>query len=213
MSFQSASVCCDVGKPKTWDSYCFFYYFMQIFTLSVVCFISLFCVDHDKTGLKYCIQKPAEQSVQEGRINSNFSVLLQNVPHWAFHGLPQGWACGKGVTNLIQMSHPDVVWPWGNLLYSTGVDMCVAMLLLTVCYLLTFHLPIQLCCFCFTCPVRCILDCCWTWWSCGKQASHQHSFVPGGQAIKRSCMDTCTPLKIPEKENHSVMRDHHLDVG
>lgn len=39
-------------------------------------FISLFCVD-DKTGLRYYIQKLAMQAIQEVRINSNFSVLLQ----------------------------------------------------------------------------------------------------------------------------------------
>lgn len=78
----------------------FLVFYANIHTLSnmfLKSFISLFCVDHDKTGLKYYIQKPAKQAVQEVRINSNFSVLLQVSLTELFIDCHRGELVGKGL--------------------------------------------------------------------------------------------------------------------
>lgn len=151
---------------------------------------------------------------QPGRLTRKAeSVLLQSVPHRGFHGVPQGWARGKQVTNLIQVSHPDVVQLWWHLLYRTRACMCLPCQFLQavfdtitfpplpVCHLFTFNLPIKICCFCSTCHVRCMFSCCWPWGSHGEQTSHWHCFSPGRHTGKRSWMGGCAPSKGPRSES------------
>lgn len=192
------------GKSKTWDSYCLFsivckYSLCNMFLKS---FISSYSVYHDKTGLKCYFQKAG----REDRINPSAVSLAE-----LFMDCHKGELVGKGLQTssschtLMQFNRGGTcrtalvsvyVFPCHSL---QAIFDTIAYPPLPVCHLLTFHLPIKSCCFCSTCHVSCMLDCCWSWGSRGEQTSHWHCFVPGRHAGERSRMGGCTPLKGPRR--------------
>ena len=172
-------------------------------------FISSCCVYHDKTGLKCYIWKPAGQAGQESRISPaakcpslSFSWTATGVSSWE-----RGYKPHPGVTPWCSSTVAALaVQHWCmrmcvSLPLPTGNFDTITFLPLPVCHLLTFHLHIKICCFCFTCHVRGMLNCCWPWDSHGEQASHWHCFTLGRHAGERSWMGGHTPLKGPRSES------------